>query len=228
MRHHFIAPVLNRLRVRFHPVLLIQDMMMVVSSCPPSLHWERHQRLRLRMPIGVVLCEIGDTPASSISSHLPPRSLDGYEASLLLFTAVAVSGTIGYVTGYNFVGSLCVEVPAAILSPAIGIFFIRLLSVHVLILICWLLPHCRVGRQFLSRRAVLLLPVLCASDTCPSCSSHREGRVHSSYFAHSYSPDLRVSVVCCSHWGASYEVALLYWLQRLPCCGTLHRGPDRV
>ena len=104
-------------------------MVMVVSSCHPSLHWERHQRLRLRMAIGVVSCEFGDTPASFISSPLPPRSqvlaaFDGYEASLLLFTAVAVSGTIEYMTGYNFVGSSCVEVPVANLSHTLG-FLLR-------------------------------------------------------------------------------------------------------
>ena len=147
---------------------------MVVSGCPPSLHWERHQLLGLRMAIGVVLCEIGDTPASSISSHLPPRYrywplLTVTKLHSFFFTAVAVSGTIGYLTGYNFVGSSCVEVPAANLSHALGFFFIRLLSVHILILICWLLPRCRVGRQLLSRRAVLQFPVSCASDTCPSC-----------------------------------------------------------
>ena len=69
-------------------------MVMVVSSCP--LHWERHQRLRLRIAIGVVLFEYADTPASSISSPLPP---DGYEASHLFFPAVAVSGSIVYMKG---------------------------------------------------------------------------------------------------------------------------------
>ena len=202
---------------------------MVVSSCPPSLHWERHQLLGLRMAIGVVSCEIGDTPASSFSSPLPLRSqvfaaFDGYEASLLLFPAVAVSGTIGYMKGYNFVGSSCVEVPVANLSHALGFFFMRLLSVHVLIPICWLLPRCRVGRQLLSRRAVLQLPVSCASDTCPSCcSSHCEGRVHSSYFAHSYL-GLRVSGMCRSHWGASF----FHWLPRLSCRRKLHRSHDRA
>ena len=77
------------------------------------------------MAIGAVLCEFGDVPPSSFFSPLPPRSqvfaaFDGYEASLLLFTAVAVSGTMVYMTGYNFVGSSCVEVPVAALSHAFG------------------------------------------------------------------------------------------------------------
>ena len=123
---------------------------MVVSSCPPSLHWERHQRLRLRMAIGVVLCEFADTPASSISSSLPPRSQvfatsDGYEASHLFFPAVAVSGSIVYMKGYDFVGSSCVEVPVANPSHALGFFFIRLLSVHVLIVVCRIPPSWLLG-----------------------------------------------------------------------------------
>ena len=135
-----------------------QDMVMVVFSCPPSLHWERHQRLRLRMAIGAVLCEFGDAPASSISSPLPPRSqvfaaFDGNEASLLLFTAVAVSGTIGYMTGYNFVASSCIEVPVANLSSwSVGYFRVVVLG-----------NFCHDVLYFIQ------LPVLCASDTCPSC-----------------------------------------------------------
>ena len=137
-------------------------MVMVVSSCPPSLHWERHQRLLLSMAIGVVSCEFADTPASSISSSLAPRShvfatFDGYEASHLFFPAVAVSGSIVYMKGCDFVGSSCVEVPVANPSHALGFFFIRLLSVHVLVVVCRLPLRCRVGRQCLSRRC------------CPSC-----------------------------------------------------------
>ena len=75
------------------------------------------------------------------------RTFDGYEASLLFFPAIAVSGSIVHMTGYNFVGSSCVEVPVAILSHALGFCFMRLLSVHVLILVCPLPPRCRVERQ---------------------------------------------------------------------------------
>ena len=35
---------------------------------------------------------------------------------------------------------------------------------------------------------------------------------------------LRVSGVCCSHWGASF----FYWLPRLSCRRKLHRSHDRV
>ena len=126
------------------------------------------------MAFGVVLCEFADTPASSISSHLPPRSqvvaaFDGYEASHLFFPAVAVSGGIVYMKGFDFVGSSCVEVPVANPSHALG-FLLHTSPIGTR-------PHRGQSatsplsclRQFLSRRAVLQLPVSCASDTCPSC-----------------------------------------------------------
>ena len=157
MRHHFIAPVLNRLRVRFNPVLPITkhgDGGVQLSPFP-SLG------AASAFTPGVVLCEFADTPASSISSSLPPRSqvfatFDGYEASHMFFPAVAVSCSIVYMKGYNFVCSSCVEVPVAIPSHALGFFFIRLLSVHVLIVVCRL-P--RVGRQF-------SVTTCCTSVTC--------------------------------------------------------------
>ena len=108
------------------------------------------------MAIGVVLCEFADTPASSISSSLPPRSqvfatFDGYEPSHLFFPAVAVSGSSVYMKGYDFVGSSCVEVPVANPSHALGFFFIRLLSVHVLIVVCRLPSRCRAVDRAKSR-----------------------------------------------------------------------------
>ena len=197
-------------------------MVMVVSSCPPSLHWERHQRLRLRMAIGVVLCEFGDTPASSISSPLPPRSqvfaaFDGYEASLLLFTAVAVSGTIVYMTGYNFVGSSCVEVPVATLSHALG-FLLHTSSNGTR-------PH----PGLLAASAWSCW----AGTSVTTCCTSVTGVVRSGHLPVLLSFMLSVRtfvvLVCVALIGVpptkSYS---FHWLQRSPCCGTLHRGPDRV
>ena len=82
-----------------------QDMVMVVSSCLPSLHWERHQRLRLRMAIGVVLCEIGDTRGPSL---LPCLRVHRY---LHLLTVAKLHSCFSppllslVPLGYNFVGS---------------------------------------------------------------------------------------------------------------------------
>ena len=163
MRHHFIA----QFSIDFAYVSILccslQDMMMVVSSCPPSLHWERHQRLRLRMAIGVVLCEIGDAPASSISSHLSLRSqvlaaFDGHEAALLFFSAVAVSGTVVCMTGNNFVGSSCVEVPAASLSRPRVLLHTSSIGFR---------PHCGLSAtSALSCWAATFVTTCCTSVTC--------------------------------------------------------------
>ena len=209
---------------------------MVVSGCPPSLHWERHQLLGLRMAIGVVLCEIGDTPASSISSHLPPRYrywplLTVTKLHSFFFTAVAVSGTIGYLTGYNFVGSSCVEVPAAqSLSRPRVLLHTSSIGTH---------PHPDLlATSALSCWAATSVTTCCTSVSCVVRFGHLPVLLFvttekDAYILHTLRIPtlhvvLRVSGTSRSHWGASYEVVLLYWKQRLPFCETSHRGPNRV
>ena len=159
-RHHFIAPVLNRLRVRFHPVLPIPrhgyggvqlSPFLALGAASAFTPQDRHRR-------GLyVSFEIRQVHLFSLASALSWRALVAHCVH----------------TGYNFVGSSRVEVPVANLSHALGFFFVCLLSVHVLFPVCRLRPRCRVGRQLLSRHAVLQLLVLYASDTSPSCcSSH--------------------------------------------------------
>ena len=181
--HHLVTPVLDRLRVCFHPVLPIpRHGDGGVQLSPFSALRAASAITPQKGPSAWYYVNLRDAPTSSISSplqsgvRLPPRSqvcatFDGYEASLLFFPAVAVSGSIVYMTGYDFVGSSCDEVPVADPSHALGFFLICFLSVHVPILVCRLPPRCCVGRQFLSRRAVLQFPVLCAPGAYPSCCS---------------------------------------------------------
>ena len=164
----------------------------------------------------------GDTPASSISSPLPPRSqvfaaFDGYEASLLLFTAVAVSGTIGYMTGCNFVGSSCVEVPVAALSHALG-FLLHASSDGTR-------PHPGLlATSALSCWAATSVTTCCTSVTGVVRFGHLPVLLSFMLSVRTF-----VFLACVALIGVpptkSYS---FYWLQRSPCCGTLHRGPDRV
>ena len=195
-----------------------QGMVMVVSRCPTSLLWERHQRLRLRMAIGVVLCEFADTPASSISSPFPPRSqefatFDGY---------VAVSGSFVYMKGYNSVGSSSVEIPVTNPSHALHTFPIGTR------------PHCGLSDTSpLSCWAAISVATCCTSVTCVVRFGHlpvllffplRRTRTFFILCAFLLSMRASVSGVCCSYWGASF----CHWLPRLSCRRKLHRSHDRV
>ena len=196
-------------------------MVMVVSSCPPSLHWERHQRLRLRMAIGVVLClEIRQLHLSLLLCLRVPRYLPLLTVTKLhscFSPPVAVSGTIGYMTGYNFVGSSCVEVPVATLSHALG-FLLHTSSNGTR-------PHPGLlAASALSCWAATSVTTCCTSVTGVVRFGHLPVLLSFILSVRTF-----VFLVCVALIGVpptkSYS---FYWLQRSPCCGTLHRGPDRV
>ena len=100
------------------------------------------------LPSAWFICAFRDTPGPSL---LP-----------CLRVVVAVSGSIVYIRATISLVALVSRSQWPI-SHALGFFFTRLLSVHSLFLVCRLLPRCRVGRQLLSRHAVLQLLVLYAS-----------------------------------------------------------------
>ena len=177
---------------------------MVVSSCTPSFHWERHQRLRSGWP-------------SAWFYEIHPSLLP-------CFCVIAVSGSIVYMRATISLVALVSRSQWPIsLTPSgsSSYVFYRYTSswsvgyLHVVVLggnFCHSLLYfgylCRVLRM------PAHTPVLHTEMDAYILLTLRIPALHA---------DLRVSV-CCPHLGAS----LSCWLLRLSCRRKLQRGHDRV
>ena len=190
---------------------------MVVSSCSPSFHWERHQHLRPGWPSAwfYVSFEIRQLhpsllPCLCVRKYWP--LFDGCEASLLFFPAIAVSGSIVYMRATSSLVALVTRSKWPIsLTPSGSSSYVsyRYTSSSWSVTACCTSVTCAVRFGHLP---TLLFFTLRWTRTffifCPFLLSMRA----------------YVFLVCV----ALIWVLPFFWLPLLSCRRKLHRGHDRV